>query len=647
MDEVEHIAEVSQAERYVATLFLQCREIANFFEAPEADKVQRPVPIPPPTPPPVQPKHIEEDDSFLGGVESDSSSDSSSDSAGSAGSLHRRQRHIISQHRPPPAPPPAPGRPRKRPESAGALFRPGPWSDANYSEASRLKRILFSPSWRPSPVFRRKPPRERPQRKEVHKAMSRRSSISSVASLRSGHGGTPQAIPRRERRSSVWSIQSAELPPELKALHEGHTMSRVSLKTEQDDVQSTTTARTDHHSIFALPEEKDDEVDSKRRQGMRGRRGLSMNLRRYQTSRTRSSTTELDRSPTGRSLRSRGSKSRLTSKVRKSVQQVNRDMEESFLRRFRTAKEDGLATAAPDTSEQVMSLHQLAISVNVSFDDARLIKAAFDLFASGKDSLEYGEFVQAVLHLHRTMNSACTATTLSQCETLCAMTFPGGGLDGTVDLLKLLQWYSTYSFQEELILSAEMRTLRRLSRKYGVPWEEVDNVKRQFDNVDEDGSGDITFEEFSDVLRRVLQVPQNLDLPVNRVRHFWKELDHDGSGKADFTEFLPWWLKYFHNKEGRKMLVKPFEDFYRNVRNLKNPDPPPYRKGKKVVTAASGAPSKKDHFQEINNLARGGSGVFARGVSGGSMGFGRQASAGSNAAGVTWNLGMASWSLGS
>eukprot|EP00439_Symbiodinium_sp_Y106_P084184 s7_g25.t1 len=168
--------------------------------------------------------------------------------------------HIISQHRPPPAPPPAPGRPRKRPESAGALFRPGPWSDANYSEASRLKRILFSPSWRPSPVFRRKPPRERPQRKEVHKAMSRRSSISSVASLRSGHGGTPQAIPRRERRSSVWSIQSAELPPELKALHEGHTMSRVSLKTEQDDVQSTTTARTDHHSIFALPEEKDDEV---------------------------------------------------------------------------------------------------------------------------------------------------------------------------------------------------------------------------------------------------------------------------------------------------------------------------------------------------------------------------------------------------
>ncbi|OLQ09475.1 hypothetical protein AK812_SmicGene6921 [Symbiodinium microadriaticum] len=67
MDEVEHIAEVSQAERYVATLFLQCREIASFFEAPEADKA-RPVPIPPSTPPPVQPKHIEEDDEFLGGA---------------------------------------------------------------------------------------------------------------------------------------------------------------------------------------------------------------------------------------------------------------------------------------------------------------------------------------------------------------------------------------------------------------------------------------------------------------------------------------------------------------------------------------------------------------------------------------------------
>ena len=65
--------------------------------------------------------------------------------------------------------------------------------------------------------------------------------------------------------------------------------------------------------------------------------------------------------------------------------------------------------------------------------------------------------------------------------------------------------YATYSFQEELILSNDMRlvfeaafvstsasqhivetgasyllhrTLRRLSRQYGVPWEEVDNVKR-------------------------------------------------------------------------------------------------------------------------------------------------------------------------
>ncbi|CAE7591193.1 TNNC2 [Symbiodinium natans] len=195
-------------------------------------------------------------------------------------------------------------------------------------------------------------------------------------------------------------------------------------------------------------------------------------------------------------------------------------------------------------------------------------------------------------------------------------------LDGTVDLLKLLQWYSTYSFQEELILSADMRDLRRLSRQYGVPWEEVDNVKRQFDAVDEDGSGDISLQEFSDVLRRVLQVPPNLELPANRVRYFWQELDHDGNGKADFTEFLPWWLKYFHNKEGRKMLVKPFEDFYRNVRSLKNPDPPPYRQGEKIVTTSAGTQPTQPTPQHLRRE----SSIYSQGASIASGGPAREGS---------------------
>ena len=39
--------------------------------------------------------------------------------------------------------------------------------------------------------------------------------------------------------------------------------------------------------------------------------------------------------------------------------------------------------------------------------------------------------------------------------------------------------YSTYSFHESLLLAPDMRDLRRLSRQYGIPWEEVHNVKRQ------------------------------------------------------------------------------------------------------------------------------------------------------------------------
>lgn len=42
------------------------------------------------------------------------------------------------------------------------------------------------------------------------------------------------------------------------------------------------------------------------------------------------------------------------------------------------------------------------------------------------------------------------------------------------------------------------------------------------------------------------------------------------------------------------MLVKPFEDFYRSVRNLKNPDPPPFKNkmGKRMVFGQFEDPAK-------------------------------------------------------
>lgn len=245
-----------------------------------------------------------------------------------------------------------------------------------------------------------------------------------------------------------------------------------------------------------------------------------------------------------------------------------------------------METAVPQTSTNVLLLHQLAAMVALSFDDTRLAKAAFDnQDTQNKGYIELEDFVQAVLEIHQTINVTCTTATMVQCEHLCDSTFPADEGSTTIDLVQFLQWYSTYSFHESLLLAPDMRDLRRLSRQYGIPWEEVHKVKRHFDAVDTDGSGEIDFEEFSEVLRKVLQVAPELELPSNRARHFWKQLDTDGSGKADFSEFLPWWLKYFHHKDGKKMLVKPFEDFYRSVRNLKNPDPPPFKNknGKRMV----------------------------------------------------------------
>lgn len=334
--------------------------------------------------------------------------------------------------------------------------------------------------------------------------------------------------------------------------------SRQHSPNEETKEESTSKSGTPVQSIFALPGEED-EMPSKRaaiiERPKRGRGSISSKKRA-------------------------SSKGYLLAR-RQQAEQVNRTMEAKLLERFRLAKEeDEDAVPVPKTSKAVMMLHQLAMTVNLSFDDARLAKNAFEKQDHQvKGVLEYEDFVQAVLDIHQTINHKCTAFTMTQCEHLCATTYPADeGSDGTVDLVQFLHWYATYSFHESLLLSPEMRNLRRLSRQYQVPWEEVDNVKRHFDLVDTDHSGEIDFEEFSQILRRVLQVPPELDMPPNRARFFWKQLDTDGSGKADFAEFLPWWLKYFQQKEGKKLLVKPFEDFYQSVRNLKNPDPPAYKK---------------------------------------------------------------------
>lgn len=138
--------------------------------------------------------------------------------------------------------------------------------------------------------------------------------------------------------------------------------------------------------------------------------------------------------------------------------------------------------------------------------------------------------------------------------------------DGQVDFEEFLQWITTQSFREELLLPVEQQWIRQVARTFEMPIPEVEAVKRTFDHFDSDKSGSIDYAEFMMILSQLLRTPKHTELPANRVHAFWREIDTDGSGTVDFEEFLPWYLRYFPIDGSVNSSVTPVESFYAAVR---------------------------------------------------------------------------------
>jgi len=135
---------------------------------------------------------------------------------------------------------------------------------------------------------------------------------------------------------------------------------------------------------------------------------------------------------------------------------------------------------------------------------------------------------------------------------------------GKVDFEEFAIWYSSWGFQEELLLSPTKIRTRDLARQYNLSIADVDSVHSKFQFFDEDGSGDIEFPEFKKLLYKLLKVPKEAELPATRLQHFWKEIDIDGSGSVCFAEFLQWYIKYFDIQGTAN--ISPMEQFYQSMR---------------------------------------------------------------------------------
>lgn len=135
-----------------------------------------------------------------------------------------------------------------------------------------------------------------------------------------------------------------------------------------------------------------------------------------------------------------------------------------------------------------------------------------------------------------------------------------------------LLWISKEAFNELILLAPEQVRSRAISRAFGMNHPEVEDVKRKYDSLDDDGSGMIEFDEFTNLICLLLGVADRKeDMSKARIKAFWREIDVDGSGYVDFNEFIVWYHGHFDLTKGDS--ASQLADFYKSVRPFPRPVP--------------------------------------------------------------------------
>lgn len=127
--------------------------------------------------------------------------------------------------------------------------------------------------------------------------------------------------------------------------------------------------------------------------------------------------------------------------------------------------------------------------------------------------------------------------------------------DGPLDVDKFLLWYRNNMFASVASMTAD-RHMRRnddiiasVARRHDISLIQAGRIKQEFCRFDADGSGEIDFPEFCQMMGRLMGTNTPGDIPPDRMQRFWKEIDFDGNGTVDFEEFTNWYMKYFPDEQ--------------------------------------------------------------------------------------------------
>merc|ERR1719272_1817125 len=89
--------------------------------------------------------------------------------------------------------------------------------------------------------------------------------------------------------------------------------------------------------------------------------------------------------------------------------------------------------------------------------------------------------------------------------------------DGVFDFAEFSGWYRARAFLDCFNLSKEEMEIRDIGHRCGLTPIEMDHYKVMYEKFDTDGSGDIDFEEFGDLIHILMKIDGEERLPHSRI----------------------------------------------------------------------------------------------------------------------------------
>jgi len=262
---------------------------------------------------------------------------------------------------------------------------------------------------------------------------------------------------------------------------------------------------------------------------------------------------------------------------------MDSNLELEIKSRFAHVQEDS-SKGMVDESLELWKLRAIAQELSVSADDLVHWKRVFDSCDhNGDNSLDGDEFEELITKLLTAqLNDPILAAERARWTTENCCWRMDDDQNDNIGFLEFVRWYHSNGFKQDLLLSENERVIRCLAKQTGLELTFVDELKRTFDACVSGDGGQVDINEFERVLRKMLKMRSDIEMPRFRIAHFWSQIQHRDSGMISFQDFLIWWVMYFD--EVGSLGACPFKDFYKQVRRVGNTaghytehlDPPAY-----------------------------------------------------------------------